>query len=336
MAMASAHSCVDGWRWSWWWRWEGWQARPAVAVRTVAGPCLLEQGATAQGVAPPEKLSTAVKVRWMGEAVPGRVVNNRRQRPSSNGLAVGACGRRRDQFRRDASTVAQEALHQQHRIATNSRASHGGVENNHAAVMVWESSALLACLASQVPTWTPPSASRTATASSNCCCCFGVMPPLPRPCTSWMASSTACCARSSCRVRKGQAWAACAQGAACAAVRLSRLCHQTCAVRWHAARPASSHLAVELDDLDGAGLGAGGKCCGSRGWRRSLEAAAWLAPPLRNSHSMLPRSPIAASYGAALHLDRRQRGHGAQERKVSAPVILRQSLRPSHSPYATI
>ena len=39
----------------------------------------------------PENLSTAVKVRWMGEAVPGRVVNSSRQRPSSSGLAVGAC-----------------------------------------------------------------------------------------------------------------------------------------------------------------------------------------------------------------------------------------------------
>jgi hypothetical protein len=42
---------------------------------------------------PPANFSTAVKVRWMGEAVPGRVVNRRRQRPSSSGLAVGACGR---------------------------------------------------------------------------------------------------------------------------------------------------------------------------------------------------------------------------------------------------
>lgn len=136
MAISSAHSCVNGWWCSWLWRWEGWQARPAVAVRTVAGPCLLEQGAAAQGAAPPEKLSTAVKVRWMGEAVPGRVVNSRRQRPSSNGLAVGACGRRRDQLGRDASNVAQEALHQQHRVATSSRALHAGIENKHAAAVL--------------------------------------------------------------------------------------------------------------------------------------------------------------------------------------------------------
>lgn len=40
--------------------------------------------------APPAKLSTAVNVRWMGLAVPGRVVNSRRQRPSSSGLVAGA------------------------------------------------------------------------------------------------------------------------------------------------------------------------------------------------------------------------------------------------------
>ncbi len=30
-------------------------------------------------------------------------------------------------------------------------------------------------------------------------CCSGLMPPLPRPCTSAIASRTACCARSACR-----------------------------------------------------------------------------------------------------------------------------------------
>lgn len=38
-----------------------------------------------------EKRSTPVKVRWMGEAVPGRVVYSRRQRPPRRGEAVGSC-----------------------------------------------------------------------------------------------------------------------------------------------------------------------------------------------------------------------------------------------------
>ena len=33
-----------------------------------------------------------MKVRWMGDAVPGRLVYSRRQRPPSRGDAVGSCG----------------------------------------------------------------------------------------------------------------------------------------------------------------------------------------------------------------------------------------------------
>jgi hypothetical protein len=38
------------------------------------------------------KASTPVKLRWIGDAVPGRVVKSSFHRPSSSGDVVGACG----------------------------------------------------------------------------------------------------------------------------------------------------------------------------------------------------------------------------------------------------
>lgn len=39
-----------------------------------------------------EKASTPTKVRWMGEALPGRLVYSSRQLPSSCSVMVGAAG----------------------------------------------------------------------------------------------------------------------------------------------------------------------------------------------------------------------------------------------------
>lgn len=79
--------------------------------------------------------------------------------------------------------------------------------------------------------------------------------------------------------------------------------------------PTATCLAVELDELDCAGLGPGGHCRSGRN-RRNRPAAARLALAAQHSHSVLPRRPSAAFYGAALRLDHGQRRHGVQESKL--------------------
>lgn len=119
------------------------------------------------------KLSTAVKVRWMGEAVPGRVVNSRRQRPSSRGESVGAA------TPPSASSTATAASNAACREAGEGRENGESVDGSSTES---QAAAMAARAGQRPPTLLPPGPARQAPAAPvSCRPCRAPARPLSRP-----------------------------------------------------------------------------------------------------------------------------------------------------------